>query len=360
MFSKGRAYVVQRAKKIDPGQVDVAGSDVNIFVGSSSVIAYQVLRQLCYRTAALTLDGAEDEDLDRLIYDRYQEFRKGASSAKGRCQFRRPTFAAGAGTVGAGSRVRTGDGIEYILVTDASFGATDLSSAADVRAVEAGKDTQVGKNRINQFSEAASVFDGTITVNNDLETAGGENAETNDQVRNRVRKFWRTARRGVLSAIEFGALQVPGVVSAQAYEVLSPDGTAARLVNLYIADSSGVSNEQLANDVRDSLLEYRAGGIQVLIATSLPLLVGIQLKLTFRANVDTRTLSTNIQSGVVAFVNSLPVNGPLYKGQLFSVLQRYAEDGVIVNEGSILAPTGDLIPGVGQTIRTTLANVVLT
>jgi hypothetical protein len=38
LFGIGRDYVVSRARKIDPAQIDIEGSDVNIVIGSASVL----------------------------------------------------------------------------------------------------------------------------------------------------------------------------------------------------------------------------------------------------------------------------------------------------------------------------------
>ena len=359
LYGIGRDFVVQRATRIDPAQVDIEGSDVNIFVGVASVIGDQIIKQLAYRAGALTLDGSDDEDLDRYAFDRYQIPRKGASPAKGGVRIFRTSFVAGAGVIPIGTKIVTDTGFEYITTTTASLGATDLTTAANVRAVEAGKLTQVGANALVRFQNVAGLFDATLQVINDAATAGGEDAEDDDTFRSRIRDFWRTARRGVLAAIEFGALTVEGVVSAQAIEILTTGSQPARLVQLFISDSTGVASDALAQEVLAALDDYRAAGIQVLISTSLPLIVEIQLRLSFRANVDTLTLTDNVRAAVVEFVNSLPVNGTLYVGQLFSVLQRFVEDGIIINQGSLVAPVGDLIPDVGQTIRTTLANTVI-
>jgi hypothetical protein len=115
----------------------------------------------------------------------------------------------------------------------------------------------------------------------------------------------------------------------------------------------------LANQVLAALDEYRAGGIAVLVSTSIPQLVSVVLSLTFSGSVDTVTLSQLIQAAVVSFVNSLPVNGPLYVGQLYSLLQRYAAQGLVVNQSSIVAPAGDVVPTLGQTLRTLPANVTV-
>lgn len=356
-FAIARDYVTTRSQKLDPAQVDIEGSDANIFCGVSSVLADQIIKQLAFRTAALTLDGSDGEDLDRYSFDRYQIVRKGASPARGPGRIFRISLVNGAGSIPIGTRCRTDTGVEYITTTVANLGALNFTTNANVRAVEAGKLTQVGVGAIKRFTNPSGLFDPTLLITNDAPTAGGEDAEDDETFRNRVRDFWRTARRGTLGAIEFGALTVPGVVSAQAVEVFTVGGQPARLVQLFISDSTGVASDALADEVRAALNDFRAAGIQVLISTSLPLIVDLQLRLRFRANVDTLTLTDNVRAAVVAFVNSLPVNGTLYVGQLFSVLQRFAEDGIIPDQGSIVAPVGDLVPAVGQTIRTTPANV---
>lgn len=359
LYAIARDYIQTRAQKIDPAQVDIEGSDANIFAGISAVLGYAVMQQVAYRTGALLLDSADGEDLDRLAFDRYNLTRKGASPALGTIIITRATTVAGAGTVPSGTKVSSNTGSEYILATSASFGIGDLQSTADVRAVQAGKATQVGANAIVRFTQPGTLFDRTLVCINPNPTAGGEDAEDDETFRSRIRDFWRTARRGILAAIEFGALAVPGVVSAQAVETLGFGGFAARLVNLYIADSSGVASTALAALVKTALDDYRAAGIQVLVSTSLPLLVDMELQLTFRAGVDTLSLTDTIKAALVEFVNSLAVNGALYKSQLFSVLQRYADDGLIVDEGTLIAPTGDLVPSAGQTLRTTLANITV-
>jgi uncharacterized phage protein gp47/JayE len=361
LFQIGRSYVLDRATRIDPAKVDVQGSDVNVFVGSQSVVAYQLSKQLAYRTAALLLDSATGEDLDRLAWDRFQLLRKGASAALGTERFYRTSFALGAGNVPAGTVVRSGTGIEYTLITPALFGATQLDGAlANVRASQAGKATQVGANALTIISNIGSLFDPTLQCNNDAACAGGEDPEDDDTFRNRIRAFWLTARRGILAAIEAGATSVPGVVSALAVESLNTYGQPARVVNLYISDSSGVASQALAQQVEAALDDYRAAGIAVIVFTSLPQLVDVVLSLTFQGGVDTISLTNAVQAAVVEFVNSLPVNGTLYVGQLFSVLQRFASAGLVPNLSSIVAPAGDLVPTLGQTLRTLPQNVTFT
>ena len=372
LLAIGRDYVRQRATKIDPYQVDVLGSDVNIFVGVTSVMASAIIMQLAYATNRLLLDGAEKEDLDRYAYDRYSMTRKGASAAVTSLRVYRAAIGV-AGTVSAGTLVRTANGIQYVLTTNVFFGASDLESYGNVRAVEAGKSNQVGANSLISFVNPSDLFDQTLQCINDARAAGGEDIEDDDTFRSRIQLFWSSARRGTLTAIEFGAMSVDGVVSAKAVEAVAAitiienndthyaTSTAmpARVVNLYVADSSGVSNSTLANIVSLRLDDYRAAGIAVLITTSTPQIIDIQLHLTFKANVDTLTISQAVIAAITDQVNSLAVNQTLMLPVLYAVLQRFTADGLIVGTGTIVSPTGDLVPNPGQTIRTYQDHVTL-
>ena len=355
LYSIGRRYVVSRARRIDPAQIDVEGSDVNLFVGSSSFMAHAVTRQIGTRVNALTLDGAEREDLDRLLIDWYMLPRKGASAAVVPLVFERPTAAMGAGSLPVGTKIRTTTGIEYVTLDVTAFGASTLKvTGIRARAVQAGKEFQVGANALRRF--AVTPWDASLTVNNATAAVGGEPAESDSVYRERGRGYWPSARRGTLAAIAYGALSVVGVDSAIALETLD-NGDPARLVELYSADSSGMSNDVLLSQVADALEEYRAGGIHVVQYGSTPLMVDIQLSLSFRAGVDTSTLTGKVRQSMVDYVNSLGVSDPLLMAALQAILMRYASSGVIASSGSIVEPVGDLFPTVGRTLRTRLENV---
>ena len=85
LYGIGRNYVLSRAAKINPQQVDTQGSDINLVVGGGSEVAYAVVLQLVNSFNRLTLDGAVGDDLDRYALDRYgnQLPRKGAAAALG-------------------------------------------------------------------------------------------------------------------------------------------------------------------------------------------------------------------------------------------------------------------------------------
>jgi hypothetical protein len=62
---------------------------------------------------------------------------------------------------------------------------------------------------------------------------------------------------------------------------------------------------------------------------------------------------------MVAFVNSIAVNGTLSRGDLFALLRRFSNQGLIVSGSDVVVPTGNVVPTPGYTLRTTLSNVTV-
>ncbi len=362
LFKIGRAYLESRALNIGPGVVDIEGSDANLFVGSTSFMGAAVAAQLSDRIAALLLESSFGEDLDRYAWDRHQMVRNGASPAIGSVRFFRASSAIGSGIIPIGTILNSLVGPQYVTITTATFGALDIDQVfADVRAVKAGKDFQVGRNQIRTIaSQSPPVFDPSISLANDEPTAGGEPRESDADFKLRIKSAKQALARGTLPAIEFGAKTVPGIASARALEVLAPTGQPARVVQLFIADSSGIASAALGTTVNQVMPDWKAAGIAVITSTSRPTFVQVVLRLAFfAATQGTSALTEQIRAAVIGFINSLPVNAPLLIGDLYALIRRYAQVGLIPTQSSIVEPAGDLIPIPGTTIRTTVDRVTL-
>jgi hypothetical protein len=273
--------------------------------------------------------------------------------------FYRDSATLGAGTVPIGTKLGTKTGIEYITTTTATFGATTTSANALVRSTQAGKAQQVGANAIRRILEPAKLWDASLKVNNYLATAHAEDRELDSVFKERIRDFWRSARRGTLAAIAYGAKQVSGVESANAVEALTAGAQPARVVNLYLADSSGISSQAIGSDVQNSLMEWRAGGIAVITYTCNVQIQPIVYRLRFAAGISTAPIVEKIRAVTVEKVNTLGGNETLMRGMLFSVLEMFKGSGLIPDQNSVVEPAGDIVPGVGFTIRTDMTNVTV-
>lgn len=273
------------------------------------------------------------------------------------------------GTIASGTKFTALDGSLYQATDDVSFAEGQTEALVRIQAELPGKTQQQGTNSITAFVNNADRFDPALTVTNPEPTAGGEPAQSDASYRARLRAFWNAARRSTLLALDYGAIKTPGVESANSHEIILPvwdvnDGRhdfpeAHVEVDLSIADSSGVSNQALQENADAELRNYKAGGIDIYSRSGTPFMVSVVLALSFRAGVNTITLTSKVRSAVVAAVNSLGVNSPLLLFPLSQLLVQFEGAGLIVPDTSIVQPATDVFPPQGTTIRTQLDMVLL-
>jgi uncharacterized phage protein gp47/JayE len=310
--------------------------------------------------AALFLDSAEGEDLDRLVADRFSPtvVRKQPAPAVVLLEFTRPIppSAGAAVALPVGTKFRTASGTEFELTEPASLPASSSGPVqAAAQAVLAGSGGNVEADQIVQFAQAPT--DPAIVVTNPEPAAGGADRETDESLRERARDFYRTSRRATIEAIEFGALTVDGVTEATAEEVLDVDtGLPTGHVNLYVADAQGRSNSVLAAAVVAALREFRAAGVVVDVVSTQPRFEAIEYQIAFAAGTDTRGAVAQLKALTVAAVNLLAPQETLQRSLLFALARSIP--GAIVPDTAILLPAGDVVPDAGEVIKTRLDLVV--
>lgn len=355
-----RAQLRQKATRLSPQAVFTAGTDINIIIAASSAMADEATRHLGLRIAALYLDSAEGEDLDRLVADRFSPtvVRKQSAQAVVPLTFSRaiPPSSGAPITFDVGRKLKTQTGIQYELVESASF-ALNASGPVTVRAVAAlsGEVGNVAASAINQFVDSPG--DAAVVVTNEEPAAGGVDVETDASLRARARAFFLAARRGILSAIEFGALTVDGVASAVGEELIGPDGFPNGYVRLYIADKNGQANSVMANAVRLALREYRGGGVPVAVVVSSPQFLNVSYVIGFEIGADQQRCIQQLKTLTVNAMSVLAPNEPLRSSMLMALAR--SVPGLVVPNTAISVPLGDVYPDTGRTIRTTFDRVLV-
>ena len=203
-----------------------------------------------------------------------------------------------------------------------------------------------------------------------MASAGADDAETDDSLRNRARSFFTTARRGTLFAIQQGALAVGGVRTAAAFEVLDALGRPAKAVQLVIADAFTqtlvnasptpptyqAQSQILCGNVLAALEDTRAGGIAVTIQLGIVVLQSVQVALHFVAGVNYSVVALQARSAIVNAINSLSPGQVLLRSTLLNALRGVV--GLIVTGDEVYSPPGDVRPSPLQVLRTSL-NLVL-
>ena len=351
LFSVGRrAVVVTPTTKINPAVVDVPGSNINLVVGTSAVLGQEIVKRGADALRGAFIDSARGAQLDRVVFDRTGLLRFSATPATWDLVISRPSGPS-TGTYPAGSRITAPDGTQYGTNADVVFGASDLALPVSVTALVAGEAGNLPGTTLLAFVDQP--FDSTLTVapaidpfGNPKTAAGGTETETDIQLIGRTRGFFPTLRRGVLGAIQFGALQVDGVAVATATEIANPGtGFPAAFVQLVIGDRNGNASTVMIQEVIDTLLEFRAAGIPVQVLGGTVTNIAVTWKLAFLTGFDEQLATARVRAVTVALAQFLPPgpqSGILYRSNLIAAAK--SVPGVIVRDDSLAYPLGDVVP----------------
>ncbi len=365
LFRTARNEALARNPQLTRGAIDRDGSDANILVAAATAAADEVMGQLSNVTAGLYLDSATGEALDRLLADRYGLTRKVAAAATGSVQFTTASTNPSPFTIPVGTILSTSAGTRFATVQNETFLAGGTGPVfVGVRSLLAGADQQAAIGTITNIESTIPGAPANLSATNPIATFGASDRESDTDFRERGRAFFTTARRGTLAALVQGALTVPGVVRASAYEALDSQGRGNKLVYLVIADQYtdtladlGVNppayeaqSAVLAQTVFNALEDYRPAGIFVQVQVAKVILQPVQLSLSFNAGVNIDQVAVNARAACVNVINNLNPGDDLTPLALFQALQ-----GV---SGLVLPSTADQAANVRQTIVSPSGTVV--
>ena len=372
LFSRGQQEVLARQGLLSAASVQRPGSDANVMVAAAAAMGDQLAFVLTRMFNAVFFSTAQSTDLDRLALDRYGLVRKPASAALGSVQLSSPNPVPGAVAIPAGTIFSTTANQNFqstqTVVWPVSTGTAPYTSPfIPIASTLAGANQQAAVGAITVFGGSTSALPASTTVSNPLATAGAADAETDSQFRARCIAFPQTLLQGTLNAIIQAGLAVPGVVTANAFEVLNFSGQQNAVVELVISDAFTdtlselnvnppaymTQSQQLASQVNTQLLNARAGGVFVETFVAQVVLQPITIALSFAAGVDVDTAALNAQIAIVNQTNALvpgaqfvPVNA-----------QNIALTVPGVVGATVISPAGPVVPTTLQVIRTSLGLV---
>lgn len=335
-----RSLLTAPVTRLNPSIIDVDGSDVNLTAGMMSQVGEEISAAVADCLEGHWSDTAADDKLDRLAFDRYGLVRLGSTPATVTIQYSRPTFAAGAGTIPAGSRIQTVAGAQFATDVDCTFGGTDLVRTVTATAILVGPDSNVAPSLIVRIVD--STFDPTLAVTNPSWAAGGTLSEDDPSFRGRIRDFFTTLRRGTIGAIEFGARQVAGVSVSKAIEIINLLGDPSGRVQLIVGDANGNASSTMIQQVRDSLLTYRAAGIVVDVLGGTVTYQAVTWALQYEQGVDQANAIAEVRAVTVAVSQFLNPGETLHRSTLIAAARTVP--GVIISDGALIIPNGDVVP----------------
>lgn len=294
------------------------------------------------------IDGAKDEALTTLVNDHVNIQRNPATFSQATVTLAR-TSGGAAGALAAGFVVASaidasGNSVSFTLDANVPFGLADNGPhSASVTAQIAGTSGNVAAGTITRVT-GSPLFDSTITCTNAAAAGGGNDAESDPDLRVRARNFWQTLRRGTLGALEQGALNVASVRVARANE--DPD---TGIVTVVVSDSSGNSTAQMVADVTAELENWRAGGSVVVVLGATVLLVNVTGQLVGVTGVDTSVLGAVSADAVIGMMGKQRQGETLFLDSIKAAAIGVDPDSL---KALVLStPLVDVVPSANQVVR---------
>lgn len=356
LIDSGQAELQDRRPDLTVREGDVTEADLH----AAGAMGDRVIQYGSEAFKATFFDGAVGDELDALVDDRLNFQRDPATAAQGTVEFTR-TSAGAAGTIPAGTQVGTdfdpaGNQIVFTTDADVAVGAGNNGPfTAAVTAVNTGSAGNVRGGAPGTITKVIdALFDTTFTVNNPDDCAGGNEEESDEDLRKRAKTFYLTLARGTLAALEQGALLVPSVRIVHAVE--DPDTFEVTVV---VADADGGSTLQMVSDVVTELENWRCAGVAVTVIGGTRALVDIDLSLTdVSPGFDVEAVAGLVSDAVTARMKKLRQGQTAFLDSIRAAVISVAPDDIfdvqinaITVDGDPASSEDDIVPAQYEVLR---------
>ncbi|MBQ7133976.1 MAG: baseplate J/gp47 family protein [Ruminococcus sp.] len=234
--------------------------------------------------------------------------RKEAGKASGEVTFSVETVSDKDIVIDKGTVVSTSgeSAVQYITDSAVTLYAGDQSVTADVTAVEGGAKYNVVADKVCVLVTPPS---GITAVTNAKSIKGGTDAETDEELRERVLSSYRDISNGT-NAVYYQRLaqSVSGVHSASVVSKARGEGT----INVYVCGKkNSPMNSEVIAQVQELLDENRELNVDVLVLYAEPVSVSCAIKLEVEDGYSFESVKLEIEEKAQRFVESLGVGKPM-------------------------------------------------
>lgn len=333
------------------------GDLTDIVVAAAAAMADRVVGWFAERIAASFLDGAQGDDLTKLVADHWYINRFLALPSQGAITITRSSADATsqvivAGMVIATAKDSTGAYIAYVTQADAAWGiSVNGTQTVPVNAQIAGISGNLSASNLITSFLGSLPAGGSYAITASTQPAGGSEDETDDALRDRARKYPSTLRRGTLPAIEYGATQTPNAGVAKSNAIQDSTG----LITVYISDASGnctgtlqavsrtlVDDGTMTTRVAIELVNWACAGAFVNVTGGAVQTVNIAVQISVRLGVDATQLVAAIIAAITARVNKLTIGQTLYVSDIINSTKAVDPDNI--TNVIVISPAADVVP----------------
>lgn len=267
-----------------------------------------------------------------------------ASKAAGVLRFYVKDTSAEAVTIAAGTVCMTADERRFQTLEEAVLLPGELYAEAKAEAMEEGS----GGNAVADAICILTACPMSITgCTNPAAFSGGNDAETDAELRQRVLESYRRLPNGANTAwYETTAMSHTGVAAARAVGRARGIGT----VDVYIASESGLPSEELLAEVRADLQERREIAVDVQVCVPATQTVDVNVEAAAGEDYDFAEVKTAVEETLLGFFGGRLLGEPLRVADIGNSL--YVLDGVenyrIISPVEDIEGRSDLLPVLGK------------
>lgn len=260
-------------------------------------------------------DTASGEYLDYIAKQRGLE-RKKALKAQGEILFSISQAVDHNIIIPIGTVVATDDSspIRFCTTEEGEISAGNTLVSLYAEAVNPGKSGNVKKNRA---TVGVSVPTEIETVKNPVDFSGGEDEETDNELRERIRSTFINQPNGTNKAYyENLALTVEGIAKASAVAKVRGAGT----VNLYVCSSSGSAASSAIAKLQTIVNKERELNVDVKVYNAVSVSYDIAVTVTAKNGYSESEVKQACKTAFEKYINSIPIGGKFYLSELGKAL----------------------------------------
>jgi hypothetical protein len=356
-----------QGSKLDAASVRKPGSTMNIVAAMGSALAEEVDARNAERIAARVTAAARGNALDVAILELTYGLlpRKGASAATATIGLSRAST--GEARVLPAGTIVVLSGVQFAVdAPGASFGAGEggnlVVKPLGVTAVATGSAGNVPVSTPS-FADPGLLTDSTFRLSalpnaspgepSESQATGGDERETDTAYLARFRLYASGQRRG-LDLLEAGGLSADGVVKATAVEELNQYGRITGRVFLFVADVNGRAGASLIDRVEVKLRGFRLQGQDIVVRSSSPTLLTMQLSFAVRVGFDIGSVRSAAMTSAILYTNELNPGESWYRAGVASRL--VSVPGLVFSPAypfGVVSPATDVIASPSTLFRTT-------
>lgn len=229
-------------------------------------------------------------------------------------------------TVPVGIRVSTNTGVVFVTTEEGvvAGGSVDI----DVEAEEYGDEGNVTATSITTLIDNIT---GISSISNAAPTTGGEDVESDSELRLRAALSLEGLGKATLAAIEAAVLAIPGVTKVTVTENTTTHSVEVVLKGLTPPDS----------DVDDAIDDTRAAGIAATWKNPTP--ITIYIDTTVACTNEPADAATQVENMILAYISGLEIGDDVIYSKLYDIIFNqfsWVDDVTALTLDTITPPVG--------------------